>query len=237
MPGCTIGIWKGGRLVLIPPFQLGGFVSGDRIDVNGLDSRSSPRTTLLMRGLLLDSDKAYPVKIRNVSLSGALLEGAPEQTVGAQLILRRDEEDIPVVKVWSGANRTGVQFVLGDQIKISTKIPLSNCPKHGETTFDDDGQYLRDSEKIRQTRISDNEIRKRLCEEISTISRSLELIGQELSGQTFVLVRHSSALQALDLAQQTLLRIAKVIGSSNPVLAASKLDMEAVKRRLLRRSL
>ena len=83
---------------------------------------------------------------------------------------------------------------------------------------------------------SDNMLHLRIAEEIDHARRILDLMGDELSGDPTVVMRHGTALQSFDIVGQMLGHLATVIGSSDPDGAIQRIGMAELKARLLRRS-
>src|SRR4051812_17651724 len=52
----------------------------------------------------------YQVRIRNVSETGALIEGADLPPLGAEVLLSRGETEIDAIVAWAVGSRRGVHF-------------------------------------------------------------------------------------------------------------------------------
>jgi hypothetical protein len=83
---------------------------------------------------------------------------------------------------------------------------------------------------------TDDVIRLRLAEELEYARRMLNLMGDELSSDGAVIVRHGMALQSVDIIGQMMGHIANVIRSSDPEGAIELIGMGELKARLMRRS-
>lgn len=82
---------------------------------------------------------------------------------------------------------------------------------------------------------TDDLLRQRLAEELDYARRMLDLMGDELSADAGVLVRHGVSLQTVDIAGQILGHIANVIRSSDPDGAVELIGMSDLKGRLQRK--
>ena len=80
-------------------------------------------------------------------------------------------------------------------------------------------------------------IRLRLAEELEYARRILETLGDELSGDSAVVVRHMVAMQSFDVIGQLLGHVANVVRSSDPEGAVERIGMCDLKARLTRRSI
>lgn len=82
---------------------------------------------------------------------------------------------------------------------------------------------------------TDDELRLRLAEELEFARRMLDAMGDELSSDMAVVMRHSVALQTVDIVGQMLGHIAAVTRSSAPDRAVERIGMCELKGRLTRK--
>lgn len=82
----------------------------------------------------------------------------------------------------------------------------------------------------------DDQLRIRLAEELEYARRLLEAMGDELSADMGVIMRHAVALQSIDIVGQMLGHIATVTRSSAPDRAVERIGMCELKARLLRKT-
>jgi len=82
---------------------------------------------------------------------------------------------------------------------------------------------------------TENELRLRLAEELDYARRMLDAMGDALSADMAVVMRHGVALQTVDIGGQMLGHIANVTRSAAPDLAVDKIGMCELKARLTRR--
>lgn len=81
---------------------------------------------------------------------------------------------------------------------------------------------------------SDDALKLRLAEELEYVRRMLDSMGDQLSADTAVLMRHGTALQSIDIVGQILGHIATVTRSSDPAGAVERIGMCDLKARLKR---
>ncbi|MDQ3143635.1 MAG: hypothetical protein M3Q57_01975 [Pseudomonadota bacterium] len=84
---------------------------------------------------------------------------------------------------------------------------------------------------------SDDELKLRLAEELEYARRLLDTMGDELAADMAVIMRHSVALQSVDIVGQMLGHIANVVRSSDPPGAVERIGMCELKARLQRHRL
>jgi hypothetical protein len=82
---------------------------------------------------------------------------------------------------------------------------------------------------------TDDELRLRLAEELEYARRMLDAMGDELSADMSVVMRHAVALQSVDIVGQMLGHIANVTRSAAPERAVQRIGMCELKARLTRR--
>jgi hypothetical protein len=81
---------------------------------------------------------------------------------------------------------------------------------------------------------TDDELKVRLAEELEYARRMLESMGDALSNDGAVVMRHSVALQTIDIIGQLLGHVAAVTRSSDPIGAVERIGMSELKARLTR---
>ena len=82
---------------------------------------------------------------------------------------------------------------------------------------------------------SDDLLKLRLAEELDYARRMLDQMGDELSADMSVVMRHSVALQSVDIIGQMLGHIANVVRSSDPEASVERIGMCELKARLVRK--
>ena len=82
---------------------------------------------------------------------------------------------------------------------------------------------------------TDDELRLRLAQELEYARRMLDAMGDELTADMGVVMRHGVALQTVDIVGQILGHIADVIRSSDPPGAVDRIGMAELKARLTRK--
>ena len=82
---------------------------------------------------------------------------------------------------------------------------------------------------------TDDALRVRLAEELEYARRMLDTMGDDLSADMGVVMRHAVALQTIDIVGQMLGHIAAVTRSSAPERAVDLIGMCELKGRLTRR--
>jgi len=84
---------------------------------------------------------------------------------------------------------------------------------------------------------TEDQLRLRLAEEVDYARRLLDSMGDALAADTAVIMRHTVALQNIDIIGQLLGHIAAVTRSSAPERAVERIGMGDLKARLTRKPL
>jgi hypothetical protein len=74
------------------------------------NARAEPRYTLLLTGKAITASGSLDVVIRDLSPSGAQIQGRVLPTLGKLLILRKGELEVSGRIAWREGNRAGIRF-------------------------------------------------------------------------------------------------------------------------------
>ena len=77
----------------------------------------------------------------------------------------------------------------------------------------------------------------RIAEELDCIQRHLEQLGGVLAGNPLLVHRHATQLQSIDLVNQVLGHISRIIASENKALAVDQVTLQDLRGRLVRKPL
>ena len=87
-------------------------------------NRRQRRSHVLMAASLELSGSSLPVKLRNLSAEGALVEGDNLPVEGAEVVFRRQELSQAAKIIWVGGGRAGIQF----KEQLSPETVLRHVP-------------------------------------------------------------------------------------------------------------
>lgn len=88
-------------------------------------NRKSSRSSVLLAATLEVRGRAVPVKLRNLSADGALVEGEGLPIEGTDVTFRRDDLDVSGRVVWVSRQHAGIAF----HAKLQPEQVLRNVPK------------------------------------------------------------------------------------------------------------
>jgi hypothetical protein len=86
-------------------------------------------------------------------------------------------------------------------------------------------------------RPTDNVLDERIAEELALVIRQLGQVGDLLADDPILLNRHAAQLQSLDLMQQVLGHLGRVVASADKSMAVDNITLSELKARLKRKAL
>lgn len=204
-----------------------------------------PRKNLLLAASIESGALKAPVRIRNLSESGAMLDGAVLPDPGVKLVLQRADIRMGATVIWRAAGRCGVRFdetsATVDEWVAGARSP-SFEGHQGQARVDAIQTAVRSGAALPpeapaagSKALAPEEIDGRVAEEIVHVRRLLEALGEELVDDPLVVQRHMQALQNLDRASQILEHLGDILTASDRVAAASAVKMQELRTRLLRK--
>ncbi|MBB5709783.1 PilZ domain-containing protein [Sphingomonas xinjiangensis] len=204
----------------------------------------APRKNLMLAATIQAGTLQATVRIRNLSQSGAMLDGVALPNIGTKLVLRRAVIEMPATVVWQAGGRCGIQFeatsISVDEWVAGLLTPSFNGYK-GQQRVDAIQHAVRsgaalpaEPEAATPAGPDRDVLDARVAEEILYVQRLLDSLGENLVEDPILLQRHARALQNLDRASQVLEQIGAVLKAPDRVSAASQVKMEDLRSRLLR---
>jgi hypothetical protein len=216
----------------------------------GAEDRASPRTNLLLAATAEIGGRSLPVRIRNLSETGALLEGAGLPDAGMKMVLARGDLHVSAVVAWAAGGRRGVRFDGPTPVQEWTggtkPKPLECTGLRDQRRVDAlqaqarsdvaSGLALRDSPPAEASALS-ADLDSRLAHELGYVQRLLESLGDELIADLFLVQRHGQSLQSLDLVGQILGHVAAILRADDKASVIDEIGMEDLRARLKRKSI
>jgi len=215
----------------------------------GAEDRASPRTNLLLAATVEAGGLTVPVRIRNLSETGALLEGAGLPDAGVALVLKRGELQVSAVVAWAAGGRRGVKFDGPTPVSAWTggkPRPLDCTGLRNQRRVDAiQAEARAEGAAGRELRMPaaapvpqaapSPDLDARLADELGYVQRLLEGLGDELIGDLLLVQRHGQALQSLDLIGQILGHVAAILVAEDKGTVVEQIGMEDLRARLKRK--
>ena len=179
-----------------------------------------------------------PVRIRNLSELGAMIDGPALPSPGCTLTLSRMALTIGATVVWSRGGRCGLS--LGGAIVVDDWIAgASSTPSAGQFRVDQIQSAIRSGVALpAETRApapnpaSAVPVERSVAAELGRVRRMLDAVTEELSDDVDVLMRHERAMQNFDIAAQIIAELAVVLAADNRQAAVAAVQMHDLRSRL-----
>lgn len=174
------------------------------------DPRSEPRTNLFLGAVIRGAGLSLPVKVRNMSVSGALVEGADLPEEDADIELVRGSLSICATVAWSAPGRCGLRFSSLACVRDWLAAPANP----GQQRVDDAVRLLKlGAVPMPQRPASSTEAQNgnqslQFGEDLRRVIRLIDDLCQDLSSDTDLMIRRGEKLQNMDIALQTLAAVA-----------------------------
>jgi hypothetical protein len=200
----------------------------------------------LLSASIVAGDISGTVRIRNLSETGAMLEGASLPKAGRPLTLRRQELEMGAVVVWLNGSRCGVRFdgkISVEGWKSGTWVASSGAPDQSQV--DSIQAAVRRGAEVLPIKTGDDRydvvdvhaVGTHIAEELNYVARLLVDMGDQLSDEPTLVRKYPQILQNFDRVSQILGHLAAVVGASDQDAAVKAIGMEDLKGRLLRKRL
>jgi hypothetical protein len=210
--------------------------------------RASPRTNLLLAATVETGGRTLSVRIRNLSETGALVEGAGLPDAGMPLVIMRGDLQVSATVAWAAGGRRGVRFDGPTPVSEWTggkPRPLDvtglrdqrrvDAVQAGARADAATGRALRAAAPVESPPDALPHLEARLADELGYVQRLLENLGDELIAEPLVLNRYGRSLQGLDLAGQILGHVAAIIAAADKAEVVEQIGMEDLRARLKRK--
>jgi hypothetical protein len=170
------------------------------------EHRTEPRSNIFVMATLYASGGSTPVRIRNMSRHGALVEAAALPPSGEAMRLSRGNLSVAGQVMWVAGAKAGLHFT--SDVAVMDWLPNG---KRGS------GQQLVD-ELVHRARLGtipepapldpEPSAIPATPEELRELQQILERAGEQLAGDSAIAARHMMALQLIDGVAQALAKLA-----------------------------
>jgi len=165
-----------------------------------LDCRSRHRNNVFISATLYGEENSYPVTVRNLSESGALVEGPALSRAGTRFRLRRGSLEVAGAVMWQKGSNAGLQF----DLLIAVDDWLPNAMRKHQALVD---KMVHDVQLGFQKRRGPPSTHEQAVWNAERIALLVEWIAEEFSSDGRIVAEHSEKLQQLDIAVQHLRRL------------------------------
>lgn len=170
--------------------------------------RSESRSNLFVAAVLCHGEGSTPVRIRNMSRGGALVECAAPPSVQSAVELFRGRLSARGRIAWQQGDRAGIRF--DEDVDVADWLPNSSCPEaqtqvdamvHACRSLAASGLHLPPSPALAMTNME-------VARQLLGLRDSLNQAAEELAEVAAIAAGHAHALQAIDLTAHRLEKLA-----------------------------
>lgn len=200
-----------------------------------------PRKTVMLAATVVVGTMSIPVRIRNLTQAGAMIEGEWCPRVGTSLTLRRLDKSVSAKVIWNHGGQCGLSLdhsVLVDEW-IAGAGSTDRGPGAGQTRVDLVQAAIRGGAIFTAEALTPASepaaappIDEAVAAELARVKRMLDAVSEELTDDIEVLMRHERAMQNFDIAAQIIAELATVMAADDPKAAVGKVQMHELRSRL-----
>ena len=169
--------------------------------------RRSERTQMFLVATLYSGRSATAVRVRNMSETGALVEGADLPASGATILLRRGALEVPGTAVWATNGKAGLTF--GEPVCVSAWLPTRESKR--QTQIDEVAfKHNQAGRSLGPARAPARDPETSgVIAELMTLEAQLRRLDEQLALDVDLLAKHPG-VQILDVAAQ---RVGQIIAT------------------------
>lgn len=187
------------------------------------DAREEPRASLYLAASLYCDGQSVPVKIRNLSIMGALVElSTPLPGTGVVQLVRGPLIVFALI-IWTEGNRCGLKFSGAIDVQQWRSAPVNN----EQQRVDDIVRLVKTGAVLpsaKQAEAGDAKEDRPLSADLKLAAELLTNLGDRLAGDDTVVAGHGAQLQNLEIALQMIGAVeAMLSGQSDLVSDTSKI--------------
>lgn len=183
---------------------------------DGAQRRVEPRSNIFVVAALASGSGSGPVRIRNMSRSGALIEGAMIPAIGSAVRLSRGSLSVPGAIIWRHQNRAGMRF--DSTVMVAAWLPGGKRATGQQRVDEIVYSYKAEIGAMRPAAAAAPVLtaRQDIGAQLIAVREALNAVAEELAADDATMARHPNALQAIDMAAQKLETLARQLGSDAP---------------------
>jgi hypothetical protein len=188
------------------------FASGQGVrPIQGPCARRQPRSSLFLAAVLSSGSEQAPVRVRNMSPNGAMVETPVGPPPGTQVHLKRGVLAARGTVSWRSANRCGLHF----DSEVSVRDWLAVPAKGEQQRVDDIVAMVKaggPGPTVEKLIAEAPRTHEQLTEDLSEVVKLMQDLEDDLSSSDATRERHGMKLQHLDIAMQMLRALAAELG-------------------------
>ena len=183
-------------------------INGSVTKLRHSEDRRHSRTSLFVAATLSVGSDSFPVRVRDLSSEGALIEGAILPTSGTNVRLSRGSLNVTGEVVWCRGGRAGLRFV--SSLSVAEWLPRGRALA-AQQRVDEIVQQVKGSgtvTSISASRVAMFQSSTLSAVELTRLRVALESLAEDLAADPDIVKRHMAKLQTLDITAQALRKLA-----------------------------
>lgn len=172
--------------------------------------RRAERVHLFLVATLYFGRMSNPVRVRNLSATGALVEGASLPQFGETVILRRGALEAHGTVIWSGSGKAGLKF--SGLVEVADWLPVKAATR--QTQVDQVAFGMKHGggavDAVAVPAVHHNLSMASVVVDLEVLQAQLGQLGDKLAEDEFLLASHPE-VQFLDAAGQRIGRIVEAL--------------------------
>ena len=173
--------------------------------------RVESRSNIFVMATMYVGGGSTPVRVRNMSRTGALIEAPTLPAAGTAVRLSRGSLSTAGDIMWAGGGKAGLRFT--NPVTVTDWIPLGKRGS-GQQLIDEIVNRSRFDEKSQSAPAT-----VEIADEMVQLRQMLERVGEELAFDPAITAQHGPALQMIDAVVQGLSKLALNVGTALPLPA------------------
>jgi hypothetical protein len=187
------------------------------------EGRAAVRSNMFIAAVLKGASFSLPVRIRNMSCTGALVEGAAVPSAGSTIQLVRGALAVPGAVVWSNEGRCGLRFAS----LVAVREWLAPPSNREQQRVDDIFRVIKAGAIPLPIGAASHDAAtpSELATDLRAVSKLLESHCEQVLGDPGAVACHGDRLQDLDIVLQTIATVADIlVGDADDHSTGSRLQ-------------
>jgi hypothetical protein len=200
-----------------------------------------PRKNVMLAATVVVGTMSLPVRIRNLTDVGVMIDGEWCPRVGTAITLRRLEKSVAAKVIWNHGGRCGLS--LDRPIAVDDWIAGAGSTDRGagagqsrvdlvQAAIRGGAIFSAEALAPAPTPAAAPPVEQAVAAELARVKRMLDAVSDELTDDIDILMRHERAIQNFDIAAMIVAELAEVMAADDREAAIGKVQMHDLRSRL-----
>lgn len=184
------------------------------------EGRETKRSSVYIAGILSSAARSGPAKIRNLSITGALVEVPDVPPRGSSVRLARGSLVVNGTVMWAARGRCGIHFHSPVTVSEWVALPANTEQMRIDETVATlkSGQLLADdASRLKLPNAVEEQVfaPQAIADDLREMGLLINEVGSAIMKEDVLIERHGATLQSIDIVAQTLEVVARLLGSGS----------------------